>query len=68
MPSLQEYIIIDPRQVAIECYRLNERNKWELTSYFSENLEDPTMVEFPCIEFECSIASIYEDVEFDTQQ
>ncbi|WP_310488124.1 Uma2 family endonuclease [Chamaesiphon sp. VAR_69_metabat_338] len=66
MPSLQEYIIIDPRQIAIECYRLNDRQKWELTPYFSEDIADPTMVEFPCIEFECSIAAIYEDVEFDT--
>jgi Uma2 family endonuclease len=68
MPSLQEYIIIDPRQIAIECYRLNDRHKWELTPYFSKDLTDPTMVEFPCIEFECSIASIYEDVEFETQE
>jgi Uma2 family endonuclease len=68
MPSLQEYIIIDPRQISIECYRLNDRQKWELTPYSSEDLTDPTMVEFPCIEFECSIASIYEDVEFDTAE
>jgi Uma2 family endonuclease len=68
MPSLQEYIIIDLRQIAIECYRLNDRQKWELTPYSSEDLTDPTIVEFPCIEFECSIASIYEDVEFDTQE
>jgi Uma2 family endonuclease len=68
MPSLQEYIIIDPRQVSIECYRLNDRQKWELTSYSSEDITDPTIVEFPCVEFECSIASIYEDVEFDTQE
>ena len=68
MSSLQEYIVIDPRQVSIECYRLNDRQKWELTPYASEDLADPTMVEFPCIEFECSIASIYEDVEFETQE
>jgi Uma2 family endonuclease len=68
MPSLQEYIIIDPRQVSIECYRLNDRQKWELTPYSSEDITDPTIVEFPCVEFECSIASIYEDVEFDTQE
>jgi Uma2 family endonuclease len=65
MPSLQEYILIDPGLVDIECYRLNERNKWELTSYTSADREDPTVVEFPSIEFECSIASIYEDVEFE---
>lgn len=64
MSSLQEYILIDPRQVAIECYRLNERSKWELTAYNSDELTDATIVEFPSIDFECSIASIYEDVEF----
>jgi Uma2 family endonuclease len=68
MPSLQEYVLIDPRQINIECYRLNERNKWELTPYISEDIADLTMVEFPSIEFECSIASIYEDVEFDMQE
>jgi Uma2 family endonuclease len=64
MPSLQEYILIDALLVDIECYRINERNKWELTSYNSEDIKDLTVVEFPSIEFECSIASIYEDVEF----
>jgi Uma2 family endonuclease len=68
MPSLQEYVLIDPLQIEIECYRLNERNKWELTPYASEDLADPTMVEFPSIEFECSLASIYEDVEFSIQE
>ncbi len=72
MPSLQEYILIDRGLVDLECYRLNERNKWELTSYTSEDIEDLMLVDFPSIpqsggyanEFECSIASIYEDVEF----
>jgi Uma2 family endonuclease len=68
MPSLQEYVLIDPRQIEIESYRLNERHKWELTSYSSEDLADPTMVDFPSIEFECSIAAIYEEVEIYPQE
>ena len=64
MPSLQEYILIDSRQISIECYRLNERNKWELTAYSSEDAKDLAIVEFPSIGFDCSLASIYEEVIF----
>ena len=65
MPSLKEYILIDPRKISVECYQLNENNKWELTAYSPEELADSTVVEFPSVEFECSIASIYEDIDFD---
>ncbi|PSB03323.1 Uma2 family endonuclease [Merismopedia glauca] len=64
MSSLKDYILIDPQKINVECYRLNEKDKWELTSYFAEELSNSLLVEFPCINFECPISAIYEDVEF----
>ena len=31
--TLQEYVLIDPDAMSVECYRLNSRGKWELTHY-----------------------------------
>ena len=50
---------IDHSAIA-EAFRLNERGKWELTPYSEGDL-----VQLASIDFECAIASIYEDVEFD---
>jgi len=30
--TLKEYVLIDSEKMSIECYRLNDRNKWELIS------------------------------------
>lgn len=64
LSSLQEYVLVDAQKRAIECYRLNERKKWELTAYFAEDVSNDILVEFPCIDFECSMNLIYEDVAF----
>jgi Uma2 family endonuclease len=34
--TLQEYVLIDPDRVMVECYRRNERNNWELVNTISE--------------------------------
>ena len=59
LTSLCEYVLISSEQVNVEAFRLNERHKWELTSYGECDL-----VQFASVDFECAIASIYEDVEF----
>jgi Uma2 family endonuclease len=33
LKSLQEYVLIDLQKMSVECFRLNEKNKWELTHY-----------------------------------
>jgi len=51
----------------VECYRLNENEKWELTSYsVEETIEDPTEVEvhLTSINFRCPISLLYENVVF----
>lgn len=63
--SLQEYILVDAQKRLIECYRLNERKKWELTAYFAEEAANDILVEFPCIDFECPLEMVYEDVDFE---
>jgi len=59
LTSLCEYVLVSSEQVNVEAFRLNERRKWELTSYGEGDL-----VQFTSIDFECAIAAIYEDVEF----
>lgn len=52
----------------VDCYRLNERGKWELTTY---SLEEPTSnqtdlkVHLTSVDFHCPISLLYEDVVFD---
>ncbi|WP_055074798.1 Uma2 family endonuclease [Pseudanabaena sp. 'Roaring Creek'] len=59
LSSLCEYVLVSSEQVEVEVFRLNERSKWELTSYGRDNL-----VQFPSIDFECTISEIYEDVNY----
>ena len=65
--DLQEYVLIETDKVGIEFYRLNEKNKWELTSYYLQEEMDnqaELLVEFTSINFSCPISLIYEDVVF----
>ena len=65
--DLQEYVLIETDKVGIEFYRLNEKNKWELTSYSLQEETDnqaELLVEFTSINFSCPISLIYENVVF----
>jgi Uma2 family endonuclease len=65
--TLKEYVLIDAETMSVECYRLNERGKWELTAYSIEEAttqEAELEVEFPSVDFCCPISLLYEDVEF----
>lgn len=66
LKTLQEYVLVDAEKLSVECYRLNERGKWELTAYPLEDLsidEQDTDVQFTSIDFLCPISLIYEDIE-----
>jgi Uma2 family endonuclease len=69
LKTLQEYVLIDTEKRNVECYRLNERNKWELTAYPLDDLstQQDTDVQFTSIDFVCPISLIYEDVELSDQ-
>jgi len=65
--TLKEYVLIECYRMTVECYRLNEKGKWELTSY---SLEETTVngtkleVHFTSVDFRCPISLLYEDVVF----
>ncbi|MEH1842195.1 MAG: Uma2 family endonuclease [Nostoc sp.] len=59
LESLQEYVLINSESIGVEIFRLNDRSKWELTSYTNGD-----EIELICIEFKFPIALLYEDVEF----
>jgi Uma2 family endonuclease len=65
--TLKEYVLVDADRMSVECYRLNEKGKWELTVY---SLEEPTAnpsdleVYFTSVNFQCPISLLYEDVVF----
>lgn len=65
--TLKEYVLIDSEKMNIECYRLNEKNKWELTSYSLEETAENSSeleIELTSINFQCPISLLYEDVSF----
>jgi hypothetical protein len=65
--TLKEYVLIDTDKMNVECYRLNERGKWELTSYSPEEMAaDGTNLEvhLPSVDFRCPISLLYENVFF----
>lgn len=65
--TLKEYILIEADKMNVECYRLNEKGKWELTSYsIEETTEDGTELEvqLTSVDLRCPISLLYEDVVF----
>ncbi|WP_373530625.1 Uma2 family endonuclease [Nostoc sp.] len=57
LESLQEYVLISPQQMSVECFRRNEEGQWVL--YLYEKGEE---VHLASVDFRCAIAEIYEDV------
>lgn len=67
LDTLKEYMLIDAERINIECYRLNEYNKWELTSYSPEEMttdETELEIELMSVKFCSAISLLYEDVIF----
>jgi Uma2 family endonuclease len=65
--TLKEYILIEADKMNLECYRLNEKGKWELTSYsIEETTEEGKEIEvqLTSVDFCFSISLLYEDVVF----
>ena len=60
MPSLQEYVLIDPEKVAVECYRRGEGRMW---LYYPYQAGD--RISLSSLEFECPIELLYEGVSFE---
>lgn len=58
LESLREYVLVSSDRMNVEIFRLNERNKWELTPYAAGEA-----VQLVSIDFECPIELLYEDVK-----
>jgi Uma2 family endonuclease len=56
LESLQEYVLISPDRMSVECFRRNEDRQWVLYPYEKEE------VHLASVDFRCAIAEIYEDV------
>ncbi|HLO47371.1 MAG TPA: Uma2 family endonuclease [Kamptonema sp.] len=67
--TLREYVLINAEEISVDCYRLNEQNKWELTNYqIDETTPEGTEpeVHLTSVDFRCPISLLYEDVEITT--
>lgn len=71
LSSLKEYVLLNAATMSVECYRLNERNKWELTVYSLEDsavAADALEIELTSVNFRCLLTLIYEDVELSLEE
>lgn len=67
LPSLQEYCWVTPDTMRIECYRLNAQQKWELTTYSSDEdqeIAEELILPLVSVGLEYPFSLIYEDVIF----
>nr|WP_293110440.1 Uma2 family endonuclease [Okeania sp. SIO2F4] len=55
--TFKEYVLIDAREMAVECFRLNEKGVWELYNY-GEGQE----VTLTSVDLSFPIEMLYEDV------
>ncbi len=63
LPSLQEYVLINPKKARIECFRRTESNLWLLQFYELKNEQ----FELVSVDFAGKISDVYEEVVFSEQ-
>ncbi|MGB5637247.1 MAG: Uma2 family endonuclease [Waterburya sp.] len=63
LPSLGEYVLINPKKVRIECFRRTDEGLWLLQFY---ELKD-SLLELTSVEFTAKIDEVYEQVNFEKQ-
>jgi Uma2 family endonuclease len=64
IPSLEEYILIDPRTYFLEQYSRQNNNEWLLQSYIGKDTE----AHFKSVDMTCSLLDLYEDVVFNNRE
>lgn len=62
MPSLQEYVLIDPQARTVELYRRNAAQRFELYAWDALN---PGPCEFASVGLQWPLADVFEGVELD---
>lgn len=61
LPSLQEYVLVSQNRISVEVFRRNSEGQWVLYSH-----EPGENIHLESINFNCPIADVYEDVNFET--
>ena len=62
IPSLQEYVLVDPEEIAVEIYVRGEGKMWHYYEYAAGDT-----IALASIEFQCPIELLYEGIIFDNQ-
>ena len=64
--ALQEYVLIDPDAMIVECHRLNDRGKWALTHYMDSDRDEASVqsvqVELTSVNLSFPIETLYENI------
>lgn len=60
LPSLQEYVLIDPRVYRVDLFRRNADNRWELFTWH----EPEATIHCKSVNIQCQLDILYEDVNF----
>ncbi|MEC4895097.1 MAG: Uma2 family endonuclease [Oscillatoria sp. PMC 1051.18] len=63
LASLQEYVLINSKRQRVECFRRGDNGLWILQFY----TEEESVFQLKSVDFEGSLASLYEDVSFELQ-
>jgi Uma2 family endonuclease len=63
IPSLKEYILVEPEKISIEAFYINQNGQWELREY--KNLND--ILEIKAIQFAMPLMDVYEGSKIITQ-
>ncbi|KKJ00358.1 Uma2 family endonuclease [Prochlorothrix hollandica] len=59
LETLRDYLLVSSDRLNVELFHLSDGQKWEFTPY-----EPDDRVQLASLDFECSIAQIYEDIIF----
>ncbi len=62
LKSSRNYILIDSEKICTECYQINEKNQWKLTTYSLEEITDSQQefsVKLESINFKCTTSLLY---------
>jgi Uma2 family endonuclease len=62
LASLEEYVLINPREYYVELYRRRDHDSWLLFSFDKED----AMIEFKSVQMKCRLIDLYEDIVFST--
>ncbi|HHL18369.1 MAG TPA: Uma2 family endonuclease [Thiothrix sp.] len=60
LESLEEYVLIDPREYYVELYRRQDNDHWMMVSFDQED----AVIEFKSVGMTCNLIDLYEDVVF----